>query len=393
MNIFVISSWYPSSVNELNGIFVRDQIDAISSADDDYKFFVSVWGHESSNIRFRTLSSIINPILWFFKQREHVVYRSSRYIELHSPTITASLRIPCLTLKHLIDHNRKVLRKAIVVAGKIDLIHAHVSFPAGYIAYLLAQEFSIPYIITEHMGPFPGVYAHNEILDQRIRVALMNASSVIAVSNFLKGNISKYINREIDVIPNLVDEVEFSPHENLGSKFKFFTLCGMDKIKGIDILLQAIAEWRPNPEDVTFCIGGDGPELPALQKLANSLGISNLITWIGKINRDEASGYFKSAHAFVMSSRQETFGVVYAEAIACGKPIIATRCGGPEDIVNICNGMLVDINPSSLSIGLKSVYDNWVNYDPVVIRNDFMNRFSSAAVAKKLKSVYKKAVI
>jgi glycosyltransferase involved in cell wall biosynthesis len=99
---------------------------------------------------------------------------------------------------------------------------------------------------------------------------------------------------------------------------------------------------------------------------------------------------FENCDCFVLPSRHESFGVVYVQAIACGKPIIATRCGGPEHIVTPENGLLVDIaSPSQLAKALHDMFTFRDNYDAKLIRQQFLDRFSLPVVVNKIERVYR----
>lgn len=278
--------------------------------------------------------------------------------------------------------------------GPIDLIHAHVTYPGGHIARTLSEAFNVPYVITEHMGPFPfRQYLRRGQPRPEITKAITASNATIAVSDSLADEMEAYGLPRPRVIPNLVDERRFSLGAPDPSRFVFFTLCLMTAQKGIDHLLQAIAHWRPPTSQVLFRIGGDGPFFTQYQALARELGIADRIQWLGALSRSEAAEQFKHCHAYVMPSRHETFGVVYAEAIACGKPVIATRCGGPESIVSEQNGVLIDVGDvSSLSQAMKVMVHNWDEYDPQTIRNQFMNQFSRQVVVKRITDVYEEVI-
>ena len=90
-----------------------------------------------------------------------------------------------------------------------------------------------------------------------------------------------------------------------------------------------------------------------------------------------------------MPSHHETFGIVYVEALASGKPVIATRCGGPEDIVNSSNGLLIEKgNPAELANAMEWMYNNWSNFNPTNIRKDFEQRFSQKQVCRQIANLY-----
>lgn len=159
--------------------------------------------------------------------------------------------------------------------------------------------------------------------------------------------------------------------------------------KGIDHLLESIALWNPSSTSFEFRIGGAGPMLQTYKQMANELNISDRVLWLGELNREQVKNHFNECHIYVMPSRYETFGVVYAEAAASGKPIIATRCGGPEFIVNELNGLLVEVGDVyGLINAMQEMVKNLKKYNPEEIRCDFEARFSRLAVVKQLRSLY-----
>jgi glycosyltransferase involved in cell wall biosynthesis len=164
--------------------------------------------------------------------------------------------------------------------------------------------------------------------------------------------------------------------------------------KGIlDLLLsiKAFIERLPLPqrENVAFRIGGEGVERPNYEGTATELGLDKYISWLGLLTRDQAKQEFQNCDCFILASHNETFGVVFAEAIACGKPIITTRCGGPEVIVTEENGILVDVsNVDQFADAMVEIYYNPTTYSPEIIRNQFFEKYSRYVVVSQLENVY-----
>lgn len=391
MNVFVVPSWYPTSANPISGIFIKEQIDAVATFAPTICQSVSTWGHHSGHLSIRSPMQTVRALKWRMETSgsKHV-NRGNRLTEFFSPTLSWSHVLPFGGVQSLIKANRDNLAAAIRSHGVIDLIHAHVGYPGGVIARLLSQEFDIPYVVTEHMGPFrlPSLMrAGKPILE--VQDAFRHATAVITVSPFLAEQLRGLKLAEPIVVPNMVDDSVFFPGEPCGEKFIFFSLCILTSGKGIDDLLHAIAHWDPPPDLFEFRIAGDGPMANTYKGLARRLGISDRIRWIGAVGRKEAANLFRQCHAFVLPSHYETFGVVYAEAIASGKPVIATRCGGSALIVNDINGALVDVGDiAGLSRAMQAMAAKCTLYDPDAIRSDFMIRFSRAAVVQQLVSIY-----
>jgi len=111
----------------------------------------------------------------------------------------------------------------------------------------------------------------------------------------------------------------------------------------------------------------------------------------GVADRKEVLKLLQSSDAFVLSSQYETFGVVVIEAMSCGLPVVATRCGGPESIVvNNKLGKLVDIDVDGLSKGMLELYNK--KYDSKYIRDYVIDNFSADVISEKLLNVYNQQI-
>mgnify|MGYP001217429076 FL=1 len=111
---------------------------------------------------------------------------------------------------------------------------------------------------------------------------------------------------------------------------------------------------------------------------------------MGALDRKEVILHMNKCDAFVLASKFETFGVVFIEALSCGKPIISTKSGGPNSIVNSKNGLLVSVNNiEELSDAMLNLYRNYSQYNSEDIRNDCYERFSEPVITKQILDLYK----
>ncbi len=396
MNIFLIPSWYPRKNNTISGTFTKEQSVMIAEMYwNEVNFFVSVV--TTYSLSPRNIKQSIRNLISYKNSKKEIVEVDSNYLEYTSFALSWSRYIFNGNFNALVKNHRKILITMLNSGIKIDIIHAHVSYPAGYVAYLLSQEFSIPYIITEHMGPFPfKKYIDNNKPIKEIELAINNAQKVIAVSDSLKNDIVKFGYKEPIVIPNFIDDDKYKLINKIVSKnnkFIFLTVGNMVEQKGIDILLESIALIKSKIDNIEFRIVGDGLKLESYISLSKELKITHLVNFLGKKNRDEVIEEFENCHAFVLPSKHESFGIVYIEALACGKPIIATRCGGPVSIVNKINGLLIDRDDSNaLSAGILNIYKNYNKYDSQKIRDAFIDKFSKVVNIKKYVRVYRKVI-
>jgi glycosyltransferase involved in cell wall biosynthesis len=129
------------------------------------------------------------------------------------------------------------------------------------------------------------------------------------------------------------------------------------------------------------------------KNLAREPRIENKIEWLGALNRNQSMYEFRNCDAFVLPSRHESMGVVFAEAMACGKPVIGTVCGGPEEFINDSNGYLIEPeNENMLMDAMESMIQNHESFDSVQIRKQCADQFSSKVICNKIMDVYQQVL-
>ena len=390
MNVFVIPSWYPSLSHRLVGIFFKEQAEAFADQYEDINIGISLWGQNDERLLLWSRSPIRSLVKLLSKPDPSFLLRTNNLAEFFRPAFTWSSKIASGNLHAIERINRSNLNDFQSRFGKVNLIHAHVGFPAGYIAMKLSLAFDIPYIITEHMSPFPHkqFLKGNRHLDQRLRMAYQKAAQNICVSQSLKQQMNSFGISNNTVIPNMIDEDFFKPAQRKpeNSYFTFFSLGRLVPQKGIDILLSAFAEVKSN---ATLRIGGDGPYLNEYKKLSDKLGISSKLKWLGELDRSQAVGEYQKCDVFVLSSRHESMGVVFAEAMACGKPVIAPICGGPEEFISDdCGYLVAPENIDDLKKALQNMIDNHRTFSTRTIRNHSLSLFSKDVICSQLRDIY-----
>jgi glycogen(starch) synthase len=118
--------------------------------------------------------------------------------------------------------------------------------------------------------------------------------------------------------------------------------------KGFDVLIDAYAAvLRAKPDAPDLVIAGDGPQRADLEKQVADLGLAERIEFPGRCDRPTTASLFRGCDVFVLPSRHEPQGIVCLEAMAAGKPVVATRVGGVPEVVRDGEcGMLVDPDDS-----------------------------------------------
>lgn len=308
-------------------------------------------------------------------------------------------------LKHGIEEHREAFAQGIqklydqyMQENRPDIIHAHCSVWAGYAAMKLSEQIGIPYVVTEHATLFQ--LHRDQISEKNDRVILeifQKAARVICVSGAFAKLIESY-RPDIDVVGNVVNCDAFVPRADSEKHrgIRFLTVCYMEEEaqlykKGIDILIQAWAEVVKKYTDVKLVIGGGGSAKTKVEQWVEEQGISKYVEFTGALDRKQVIQEMQSCDCFVLPSRYETFGVVYIEAMACGKPVIAVANGGPDDFVKPFNGLLIKPGAEELVQAFYEMIGHLTRgnyYQEEKISNYIKSKFSYEAIAEQLEAIY-----
>ena len=263
---------------------------------------------------------------------------------------------------------------------KPDIIHQHFGFDFA----AMAEREDIPFVFTEHSShhnrPLPPEKA------ERLKREYERCAAVLAVSRALAENMRGNTGVEAAVVPNIVDTAQFTPQSIPHEHFTFVSTGNLLPVKNMAGLLRAFARLKGEPELIIF---GAGAESGALRALCAELRLEERVSFRGHCARNELAEAYAGADCFVLASRSETFGVAYIEAMAAGLPVIATRCGGPEDFVTDENGILIPVDDEcALADAMERMMRCRADYDGAAISADVRRRFAPETVAAQLTGIY-----
>lgn len=394
MRLLFLPAWFPSARSPMAGRFALDQARALQRHVPGLRLAVASWGHHEGALSLRSASESLAALRWRLAQPRAVQWTRQEGLDvLRNPALSWTLRWRGGGVAGQLAACRRMLAALQARWGGIDAIHAHVSFPAGLIARALAREAGVPYVLTEHMSPFPfpALCGRDGRPLPWLQPVFADAAQVMAVSPALAAQIRAQGLRCDRVLPNVVDEDRFPAlPPPVGAPWRWLAVAALKPQKGIDLLLRAWAQWNPPAAQARLQIAGDGPERAALQALAASLGLAGRVEWLGALHPEAVPAALQQAHALVLPSRHETFGVVLAEALMAGRPVLATRCGGPEAVVGPGDGLLVPPEDvPALAAGLQQLSSTLGMQDAAALRARALDRFGSAAVAAQLQQVYR----
>lgn len=253
-------------------------------------------------------------------------------------------RVPCLRRRqhvctapeaasYAVSARRTVRR--LLSENRYDLIHAHFIFPDGLLAWSIHRSTGLPYIITAHGSDVPGYNPHrlkaaHKLMAPLWKRVVRDAERIACPSESLRSLVAaRSIGEEnLVIVPNGIDPGKFR-HDRPKEK-RILAVTRMLERKGVQHLLQAL---DGTPIDHEVQVVGDGPYLPALRRMAQSMG--SRVTFRGWLdNRSpEMRDLFETSSIYVFPSEAENFPVVLLEAMAAGLAIVTTRGTGCAEVV------------------------------------------------------------
>ena len=380
-HILFIPSWYPSNDAPLLGTFFQEQAEMFAEV-----------GHKVGvlHARFHDLPSstwLKGPTdkITITEENNLTVVRAQ--IRLYQPGPLH--RIPPIYRASVRSRERLALKMYDAYKlqnGTPDIIHAKCTMWGAILAQAISNRENIPYVVTVGASVFArGIVGPRE--RKTAKIALESANKLLTVSSTLADDMERILSipqSKFTTVPNMIDLHNFPYSERPeNDQFTFGYLANLVADKGHDTLLRAMV----NVPNCRLLLGGDGPLRSQLESLCSELRLNGRVTFTGPIPRGQAHTFFEQIDAFVHPSRYETFGIVLLESLATGRPVVATRCGGPNDIVREQDGILVSVDDAEdLTNGMIQLMQQ--DWDSTAMRNGVEERYTKAIIRQQLLEIY-----
>jgi glycosyltransferase involved in cell wall biosynthesis len=304
------------------------------------------------------------------------------------------------------------------VGQQVDLIHGHSLLQYDGALSLYGNQFKRCYSV--HSPVFKEIEGLNRGMNilQRVRAAiaarllhqverrcLSSSDCILAFSEYTRSLLGqlhgKHIQQRTQIIPGWVDLNKFQVVEDrravksqLGWPTDvplFFTLRRLIPRMGLDRLLYAAAKVKSLGWEFCLVIGGGGPLREALEELARDLGLLESVRFLGVVSDDALPLMYAAADSFVLPTAElECFGLITLEALACGRPVLATPVGAIPEVLNgfepawLAPDTSVDAIAQLLIDFLKGALPI---HDPNVLREKVTERYSRESVLQRLVAV------
>jgi glycosyltransferase involved in cell wall biosynthesis len=378
MKVLVISSWFPTVRNPVQGVFVWEQVRIAAR-----RFDVAVIAPN-----LRTLGSIARPMRGPAPAIDGVPIA-------RPPVLSPFPRRPAYVAAPYARAVRKAYDELVGTWGRPDVIHAHVVLNAGYAAARLGRAVRIPVVLTEHatsgstwLKAIPG--------SGLVRRTLEAIPNLVAVSPSLAARIRASAQVNVRVIGNVVDTEFFEPvaRPRPSGPARFAAVGALIPRKGIDALIRAMAMAKSSGNtDCQVRVAGRGPEEGRLRQLAVELGVADRFELVGEIGLAGVRDLYQWADFAALPSSEETFGVAAAEAMAMGRPVVGYANAGFQFVVDRFNQGLVPIGDvAGLSHAMIRADEGALDGDTDAIRQSIVDRFGPNAFLDQLAALYADAI-
>ena len=370
INVLVIPDLFPKFKGDVQGIFI---LDYLTSTKKDCNNTV-LFGKLTSDKKGLTVE----------KNEDYVLYRFS----VASTKIPFFLK-PFFYLLWFIKGYQigKMLKS-------IDIIHAHGTILSGTLSYLLSKKLKIPFIITEHQGPFT-MTSDNFWKRNWTRLIMQKADLMLTVSQHLKQEIldTKIHPKQIVVTHNPVDTDLFKLKDN--QSFKTMLFVGrLDNFKGALRCVKAFENIHQKYSDWKFSIVGDGEDYqPIVNYLESRKELESKIKLKGQLSKTQIAIEMQHADFLVFPSKHESFGLVITEALSAGLPVIVGNTTAPKEFVDAENGILVPFDDiTAIAHAMESMMNPLNTYHSQEIRDKIVLNFGFENFGKKLVNIYKSLI-
>lgn len=282
--------------------------------------------------------------------------------------------------------------------GKPVLVHAGVLVYPALFARWMRLLLGIPYVITEHWsGYITGEYRQSPWLKRWLtKRAVRGARAVMTPSQTLAdAMMSCGLRGNYHVVPNVIDPVvPYTPAPRPDDKIRMMNLSDMwDDKKNVSGIIRATAQVVRDDPRFELHIIGDGRDREVLHRLSHELGVINKhVFFHGELPNREVYEFMKTIDFYITNSTVETFSIATAEAIACGKPVITTACGGPTEFVTREVGVVIPVSDdNALAAAMVSMATRLAEYEPAKLMAYAQHKFSYDVVGKMIAEVYRAA--
>ena len=380
LHVLTITPFFPSDQNEVSGCFVAEPIEQLKQLGVDFSVIAE--------------SPIYRP------RRRAIATVAAEWVRY--PQIPGNFGLSSagkILYARLIGRVRKLHG-----AKPVDVIHAHGALPCGHASALLSQHLGIPFVVTVHgLDAFNTCFHGGTLANWRRQesTAVYQAARIVIcisekVQQILRDGLQTGVRSA--VVYNGTDAELFSPGPVavVPPGKEILVVGNLIASKGQELALRAIARMGTLFPHLRCLIIGEGPDRARLQALVSKLGLGQRVRLLGRQSRAAVADAMRACSVFVLPSRNEGLGCVYLEAMACGKPVVACRGQGIDEIIEHGkNGWLIPVDGlDELALGLSTLLQSAdvSSRMGTAARQTILNGLTLVDQAQRLANIYSQAI-
>ena len=386
MRVLIVCPGWPGNVNPWNGIFVREQAEALV--------------RQGTSVHVLT-ARVFNKDPYEMQDGPVKVYRFR--FPSKQMLLAEYERIPVFRIGvYLLSGIYKAFR--LIKKEECDLLHAHFVIPAGLIAVIAGRLRRKPVVITAHDSDVVTFPEKSRIAGWLIRYSLRHADHIIPTNIFLKDHIKKNFGiaeEKMTVIPLGVDRELFKHIDQAEARRKLdlpaakraiLYVGALLTIKGVDILPEVISKVCDVVPEALFVFVGAGPLKDLLVSDIEKRGLSGNAMFAGSKIHEELPLWYGASDLMVLPTTSEGLGMVVREAISTGLPVVASNVGGVPDVVKDGEtGYLTEPGDTySVSEAIIKVLGDKGFRETVRKHSSVIDPFDHQKIAKRVIDVYKR---
>jgi teichuronic acid biosynthesis glycosyltransferase TuaC len=327
LHVLTLTPFYPSDGDEVNGCFVAEILHQLEAC------------------------GVASPVI-----AVDSIYHARRNASQQSPA--EWIRYPQLPGNFGLSSAGKFLGSVLLSRVRqlhrrapIHVIHAHAALPCGHAAAFLSRHLGIPFVVTIHgLDVFNSCFQKGIAAGWRAKASVnvyQRAGKVICISDKIRQLLVDGMSRPVaaEVVYNGTDPGLFKPGAASDQTPTILMVGNLLAGKGHELVLRAFRRVKDSHPGLQCCIIGVGADQNRFAALARDLGIGDRVHFLGRRSRAEVAEAMRTCTVFVLPSRYEGLGCVYLEAMACGKPVVACRGQGIDEIIRHgSNGWLIPVD-------------------------------------------------
>ncbi len=380
LNVWMIAKWYPNPDDPQLGVFIQKHAQAISRYNDVSILYIHADPLQNEKNKIIEVDeSGLYELIVFYKG-DTSIFRK----------VINPFRYFCSVKKGI-----KILTQK---KRNPDLLHSYILTRTAMVSWWLSNKYKIPFIISEQWSGFlTAKYSGFSWLKKYIiRFLISRSAAVTCVSKVLAKKMNEHglSNSNYQIIPNVIETPDIKVKQSFSDYVNVLLVADLvDDIKNISGVISMISGLPPGVKFRLNIIGRGRDEI-MLKNLARQYNLlDKTIFFLGLKTNKEVYNYLQDSDFLIMNSRFETFSLICAEAMSCGKPVLATRCGGPEEFVTDKTGILFKPDDNEeLKEKFLFMLDHYREYNALQI-SDYANQlFSSESTGEKFDNLYQSVV-